>query len=1095
MSPQLNELFRRLDGVRRRLRIVALLSGVVDSAVALLVTVPLILLLDNWRHFSSPARVVGCAVIVGATAAMFGKRLRAVFSRWRYEALALRVEERYPELENRLINAIQLSDAATAQGPLGAAMIQAVTREAVAETKTRNLRRAVETRALKRGLLVALCLAPLAALYPLMMPEQFQNAALRIMMPTRTILPLTRIRLAVEPGDTELRAGQDVTLAATPQLGSPLPRQARVEIESDGARLPFTMTYDGTRFGHQVRGAEAGFSYRVVAEDFESAWHTVRVYDLPRVERLDVRYDYPAYTTLPPATQEGADGNLAALKGTRATITAWTNLPVATAAAELKSGGVRDVKITEAPETAGDKKNTKAKKKKERGSVLSFSVALTKDDAWQWKLADKAERAAEETASHTIKALGDDPPRATIVSPPEAVTVPQGKPLSVLYTAWDDYGVARAELLLERKNPVSSATLADRKLEKPMKTVNEAFTLRTGGFAVGQEFQLVARASDANPEGPGVGRSQALTIKIGPPETADAATSNALGGILTGLTRLLEAQIATRRDLGLWQVALGDAKLTEEKRVAIARELTLRQSTIRADAQALGDTPVPDAAWKKLAATLRALAGKELREATLGLAGLEKLAAPQRKSGAAAVMKLQTAIIEALRKIIEALVAAHPELKEQAEREKKQAEDRPRPSGLKDLHDTLVDYIEEHKGLVSSLQAMENVDPKNFGTSMTQSMDELAKMEEKWDDYFKDCKEWLRESPMVKGTESGLKDELIEMTNEIDKLPEALRHDPVTIKVPEAQTGVELAEKLKEDLEKWLPEEPDYQKWVMENSSKQLDVPLADLPDQLEDMIGDLIESEQEMTDANEDQTSNWADSMSQAGWGAADGPMSNYSAKGVTGNIMPNNTDISGRSGEGRSGRSLGEMVESVATGKGGRDTQTRMTNDAMGASQVQDMSTEQTGGVTGGGKVAGTTGYGLVSASAPVQPEVAQKMAQRQADLRMKAVSLQAALARMRLPGGGMDRSIQGMRQIEQAIQKGRYETLRDLGATVVQDLRDQRRQIGQGLTLRKEGQASGARKVQTKVRQDNPENFPEEYRDLISAYYQALSTEEKK
>ena len=61
------------------------------------------------------------------------------------------------------------------------------------------------------------------------------------------------------------------------------------------------------------------------------------------------------------------------------------------------------------------------------------------------------------------------------------------------------------------------------------------------------------------------------------------------------------------------------------------------------------------------------------------------------------------------------------------------------------------------------------------------------------------------------------------------------------------------------------------------------------------------------------------------AGWGAADGPISNMSARGVTGNTLPNNMEISGRSGEGRSGRSSGQMVEATAEGKGGRKTPSR--------------------------------------------------------------------------------------------------------------------------------------------------------------------------
>ena len=53
----------------------------------------------------------------------------------------------------------------------------------------------------------------------------------------------------------------------------------------------------------------------------------------------------------------------------------------------------------------------------------------------------------------------------------------------------------------------------------------------------------------------------------------------------------------------------------------------------------------------------------------------------------------------------------------------------------------------------------------------------------------------------------------------------------------------------------------------------------------LEDIVGDLIDREEEMTEDVEDVTSGWLDSLDKgAGWDAMDGPISNMSAKGVTG-------------------------------------------------------------------------------------------------------------------------------------------------------------------------------------------------------------------
>ena len=96
-------------------------------------------------------------------------------------------------------------------------------------------------------------------------------------------------------------------------------------------------------------------------------------------------------------------------------------------------------------------------------------------------------------------------------------------------------------------------------------------------------------------------------------------------------------------------------------------------------------------------------------------------------------------------------------------------------------------------------------------------------------------------------------------------------------------------------------------------------------------------------------------------GWGAMDGPISDMSAQGVTGNTMPKNDEIQGRSGSGREGRASGEMVGATATDKGGRRTPTRLTGDSFSSGHIKDSSKQPPGGATGGGKASGYGGSGL--------------------------------------------------------------------------------------------------------------------------------------
>ncbi|MHC4157257.1 MAG: hypothetical protein ACYST6_20420, partial [Planctomycetota bacterium] len=94
---------------------------------------------------------------------------------------------------------------------------------------------------------------------------------------------------------------------------------------------------------------------------------------------------------------------------------------------------------------------------------------------------------------------------------------------------------------------------------------------------------------------------------------------------------------------------------------------------------------------------------------------------------------------------------------------------------------------------------------------------------------------------------------------------------------------------------------------------EQLVAPLAELPSELEDLVGDMITSEEEMRPEVED-IGSYLNSLDHTAGPVADGTISSTSAKGKTGDQRPEDNVLEGRSGAGRTGMSDGQLVESVA-------------------------------------------------------------------------------------------------------------------------------------------------------------------------------------
>src|SRR5262249_51190521 len=192
------------------------------------------------------------------------------------------------------------------------------------------------------------------------------------------------------------------------------------------------------------------------------------------------------------------------------------------------------------------------------------------------------------------------------------------------------------------------------------------------------------------------------------------------------------------------------------------------------------------------------------------------------------------------------------------------------------------------------------------------------------------------------------------------------------IEVSLEDMGVGLATKMKEDLETWMADAPDATKWVMEEplDKKTPKVPEMPLPKALEDLVGDLLQKAEEFDEEADDVTSAWGDNLDQAGWGVSDGPIATFSAKGKTGNDQPNNNEMTGRSGDGRRGKSSGQMVGDTARGFEGRKTPARVGNERYEPGQLKQEGSEDPNGATGGGKKAGAGKKGLQGGSPQTSP-----------------------------------------------------------------------------------------------------------------------------
>jgi hypothetical protein len=381
--------------------------------------------------------------------------------------------------------------------------------------------------------------------------------------------------------------------------------------------------------------------------------------------------------------------------------------------------------------------------------------------------------------------------------------------------------------------------------------------------------------------------------------------------------------------------------------------------------------------------------------------------------------------------------------------------------------------------------------------------EEALKAYKELDQLQKKVAEWQKGSvnELTKLPEGFVKD--FDLRPDVNKIFEEIEKAAQRAKAEKMEVSLEglgagLATRMKEDLEMWLPDSPDSVKWVLEEplEKKRMQIPEMPLPKATQDLIGELLQKADEFDTEADDVTSAWGDNLDQAGWGVSDGPISSFSAKGKTGNDQPNSQEVSGRSQDGRRGKSSGQMVGDTSRALEGRKTPARVSNERYEPGQLKQEGSQDPNGATGGGKVAGAGRKGLQGGTPP--PEDLKRdlgrLSAKQAGLREQAEQVARRLDAAGVSTVRLNESIELMKSVEKDLRDLRYDDAARKRKQALSKLQGALRDVD-GAT---KSEFSRARDLPPELRrellQSADEGYPAGYESLLKNYYKALSTGEK-
>jgi hypothetical protein len=292
-------LREKLAAAARRVRLLRAVRGASLCTLIMLVTGGTALAADAWLDL--PAQVRGAFLAgwlgLGAGTMFFGLLL-PLCRRLDVDALAALVEEKYPDLGERLTSSVELADeGASAHG--SPALIALLLRETETRTHPLNFLQAVPVRQVAVLAVTAGLVLIVPVIFAIVAPGRMATLAERFFAPWHTEPTPVLYTLKVTPGDEVAARGRPLILQARVEMlvdGAAKPRSGVVVItDADGSDARLPLMADGEKFTHKIDSVAGDFRYRV-----EVGAAVSDTFQITAVEPINIAAGGPTLTVTPP---------------------------------------------------------------------------------------------------------------------------------------------------------------------------------------------------------------------------------------------------------------------------------------------------------------------------------------------------------------------------------------------------------------------------------------------------------------------------------------------------------------------------------------------------------------------------------------------------------------------------------------------------------------------------------------------------------------------------------------------------------------------------------------------------------------------------
>ena len=509
-----DDLLIRISALRGRIRRLLATYGLARVA-ALFIG---ILLLAGWAdwavHLASPIRAVEFLATIAALGWSIRKFfLRPLLANFDDLALALKIEDRWPGLQDRLASAVEFLELPTDQKTSDNAspeLRKRVIEQAYAEVESIDFTQAIDHRPARQSLKFLGIAAAISLFSVALGPQSTKLAMLRFFNPLGGPEWPKATQLKWLEATPKVALGEPWSLVVKVEDGYTIPSSAVAEFtfaDGEKAEEPLRVV-DGGEFRGRLESVTQSFKVRVRAGDDLTEIKPVEAVTPPRLADLKIQVQPPVYTGLPSITLAPGSAQIRAVEGSMITVTAKASKTLSSASLKWTDSAQKPPTIQ--LDTARQN--------------LSSSWPATAGTGISIDLTDTEGFTSKDQGRLDQQVVPDTAPRVVLEDPATDRDITPQAVVPLKIDLEDDFGIAQVKMKYTVSNGSGDP---GEPLVKPLWTsvpgqamvkknkVSDRWDLSPLSLAPGSMITLLIEANDfKTPNGPNIGKSREIRLRV-----------------------------------------------------------------------------------------------------------------------------------------------------------------------------------------------------------------------------------------------------------------------------------------------------------------------------------------------------------------------------------------------------------------------------------------------------------------------------------------------------------------------------------------------------------------------------------------------------